>query len=88
MFFALYLLYAVRVLHIPAGLVGLLLGVAALGGLLGALVTKRIAARIGVGWAYAAGCSPRRWCCGRSRTGGWCRCWRRCSRPNSPRASG
>ncbi len=56
MFFALNLLYAVRVLHIRAGLVGLLLGVAALGGLLGALVTKRIAARIGAGWAYAAGC--------------------------------
>ena len=36
-------------------MVGLLLGVAALGGLLGALVTKRIAARIGVGWAYAVG---------------------------------
>ena len=29
---------------------------AALGGVLGALVTKRIAARIGAGWAYAAGC--------------------------------
>ena len=56
MFFALNLLYAVRVLHIRAGLVGLLLGVAALGGLLGALVTKRVAARIGAGWAYAAGC--------------------------------
>ena len=56
MFGALYLLYAVRVLHVRAGLVGLLLGVAALGGLLGALVTKRIAARIGAGWAYALGC--------------------------------
>jgi MFS family permease len=56
MFNALYLLYAVRVLHIRAGVVGLLIGVAALGGLLGALVTKRVAARIGAGWAYAAGC--------------------------------
>jgi MFS family permease len=43
MFAALYLLYAVRVLHIRPGLVG-------------ALVTKRVAARIGTGWAYAAGC--------------------------------
>ncbi|MGH3256165.1 MAG: MFS transporter [Streptosporangiaceae bacterium] len=56
MFNALYLLYAVRVLHIRAGVVGLLLGVAAIGGLVGALATKRIAARIGDGWAYALGC--------------------------------
>src|SRR6185312_14431917 len=47
MFAALYLLYAVRVLHIRPGLVGAVLG---------ALVTKPLAARIGAGWAYAAGC--------------------------------
>ncbi len=56
MFNALYLLYAVRVLHVRAGVVGLLLGMAAIGGLAGALATKRIAARIGDGWAYALGC--------------------------------
>jgi MFS family permease len=56
MFFALALLYAVRELHLRAGLVGLLLGVAAFGSVLGAMVTKRIAARIGAGWTYAAGC--------------------------------
>jgi MFS family permease len=56
MFNSLYLLYAVRVLHVRPGVLGVLLGVAALGGLLGAVVTKRIAARIGAGWAYAAGC--------------------------------
>ena len=56
MFGALYLLYAVRVLHIKAGLVGVLIGAAAVGALLGSAVTKRIAARIGAGWAYAAGC--------------------------------
>jgi hypothetical protein len=56
MFAALYLLYAVRVLHIKAGVVGVLIGAAAVGALLGSAVTKRIAARIGVGWAYAAGC--------------------------------
>src|SRR5580693_9517921 len=56
MFAALYLLYAVRVLHITAGVVGVLVGVAAVGALLGSVVTKRIAARIGVGWAYTIGC--------------------------------
>jgi len=56
MFFALCLLFAVRVLGLRPGVVGVLLGFAALGGVLGALVTKRIAARIGVGWAYTAGC--------------------------------
>jgi MFS family permease len=56
MFFALALLYAVRVLHLRAGLVGGMLGAAAFGSLLGAAVTKRTAARIGAGWAYTAGC--------------------------------
>ena len=56
MFAALYLLYAVRVLHIKAGVVGVLIGAAAVGALLGSAVTKRIAARIGVGWAYTLGC--------------------------------
>ena len=56
MFAALYLLYAVRVLHIKAGAVGVLIGAGAVGALLGSAVTKRIAARIGAGWAYAAGC--------------------------------
>ena len=56
MFAALYLLYAVRVLHIRPGLVGMLIGAGAIGAVLGSLVTKRLAARIGAGWAYAAGC--------------------------------
>ena len=56
MFAALYLLYAVRELHIKAGVVGVLIGAAAVGALLGSVVTKRIATRIGVGWAYTAGC--------------------------------
>jgi MFS family permease len=56
MFSALYLLFAVRVLHLSAGLIGVVLGAAAVGGVLGAAVTKRLAGRIGVGWAYAAGC--------------------------------
>jgi MFS family permease len=56
MFSALYLLFAVRVLHVNAGEIGLILGLAAIGGVIGAGVTKRIADRIGVGWAYALGC--------------------------------
>jgi MFS family permease len=55
MFFALVMLYAVRVLHVSAGLLGLILGCGAFGGLLGAAVTKAVAARIGVGLAYVAG---------------------------------
>ncbi|MGB6454764.1 MAG: MFS transporter, partial [Streptosporangiaceae bacterium] len=57
MFAALYLLYAVRVLHISAGLIGLVLGAAAVGAVLGSAVTKRLAGRIGVGWAFAVGCA-------------------------------
>jgi len=56
MFAALYLLYAVRVLHIRPGLVGVLIGAGAIGAVFGSLVTKRLAGRIGTGWAYAAGC--------------------------------
>jgi MFS family permease len=56
MFAALLVLYAVRTLHVNAGLLGLILGCGAFGGLLGAAVTKAVAARIGVGLAYVAGC--------------------------------
>jgi MFS family permease len=57
MFLALFLLYAIRTLHIGPGVIGLVLGAGAIGGLLGAAVTKRMAARIGVGWAYITGCA-------------------------------
>jgi MFS family permease len=56
MFFALFYLYASRVLHVRPGLLGLVLGAGAIGGVLGSLLTSRLAARIGVGWAYVAGC--------------------------------
>ena len=56
MFLALFTLYAVRVLHVRPGVLGLVLGAGAVGGVLGALLTKRLAARIGVGMAYLAGC--------------------------------
>jgi MFS family permease len=55
MYFALVMLYAVRVLHVSAGLLGLILGCGAFGGVLGAAVTKAVAARIGAGLAYIAG---------------------------------
>ena len=57
MFLALFLLYAIRTLHIGPGVIGLVLGAGAIGGLLGAAVTKRMAAMIGVGWAYITGCA-------------------------------
>ena len=56
MFNALSVLYAVRVLHIRPGVLGALLGVAALGGVVSAVVTKPVAARIGVGWTLTLGC--------------------------------
>jgi MFS family permease len=56
MFAALFMLYAVRVLHVRPGVLGLVLGAGAVGGVLGSVVTKPVAARAGVGWAYVAGC--------------------------------
>ncbi len=53
---SLIVLYAVRELHVNPGLLGVILGCGAFGGLLGAAATKKIAARIGVGMAYVAGC--------------------------------
>jgi predicted MFS family arabinose efflux permease len=56
MFFALFILYATRALHVRAGVLGLVLGAGAVGGVLGSAVTGRLAAAIGVGRAYLAGC--------------------------------
>ena len=56
MFFALFVLYAVRSLHVGPGLLGLVLGAGAIGGVLGATVTRRLAARLGVGRTYTIGC--------------------------------
>jgi predicted MFS family arabinose efflux permease len=55
-FFALVVLYAVRYLHIRPGELGVLLGAGAVGGVLGAAVTRRLSRRLGVGWVYTAGC--------------------------------
>jgi MFS family permease len=56
MFSALYLLFAVRDLHLSAGLIGVILGAAALGSVLGAAITTKLADRTGVGLAYVLGC--------------------------------
>src|SRR5205807_2342307 len=55
-FFALFVLYVTRSLHIRPGLLGLVLGAGAVGGVVGALVTKRLSARLGVGRLYTASC--------------------------------
>jgi len=55
MFSTLIILYAVTYLHISAGVLGLVIGVAAIGALLGAALTSRLVARIGVGPALILG---------------------------------
>lgn len=56
MFFALFLLYATRALHVRPGVLGLVLGAGAIGGVLGSVAARRIEAAVGVGWAYVIGC--------------------------------
>jgi MFS family permease len=56
MFFALFVLYATRELGITPGTLGLVLGAAAVGSILGALVASRLGRRLGVGGAFAVGC--------------------------------
>jgi MFS family permease len=53
---ALYTLYATRSLGVRPSELGLVLGLGAVGGLVGAAVTARIVGRVGVGAAFAAGC--------------------------------
>lgn len=55
-FLALFTLYAVRRLHVVPGVLGLILGAGAVGGLFGAAVTKRLSLAVGVGWAFVLGC--------------------------------
>jgi MFS family permease/N-acetylglutamate synthase-like GNAT family acetyltransferase len=56
MFFALFILYATRYLHVRPGLLGLVLGAGAVGGVIGAMLARRAAARFGVGMVYTVGC--------------------------------
>jgi predicted MFS family arabinose efflux permease len=48
-FFAVYLIFAYRVLHLSPGVIGLVFGAGAVGGLLGALSASWIARRMGLG---------------------------------------
>jgi MFS family permease len=55
-FIALFVLYAVRKLHVSPGVLGVVLGAGAVGGVLGAAATKRVSNAIGVGWTCVLGC--------------------------------
>ena len=75
MFMALFVLYATRALHVRPGLLGLVLGAGAVGGVLGSVLTRRIAARTGVGRGLpssAASCIPGRSCSSRWRAAPAC----------------
>ncbi len=56
MYFALFVLYATRSLGVEPATLGLVLGAASVGTLLGSFVTGRISRRFGVGPAFIAGC--------------------------------
>jgi MFS family permease len=55
-FWALFILYAIRVLGVRPGLLGLVLGAASIGGVIGSVIAGRLSRRIGVGPAFAVGC--------------------------------
>jgi MFS family permease len=54
-FFALFLLYATRTLHVRPGALGIVLGLGAIGGLLGAVLTRPLTRRMGVGPSFCVG---------------------------------
>src|SRR5438132_5538825 len=55
-FWALFILYVTRSLGVRPGVLGLVLGAASVGSLLGSVVSGRISRRIGIGPAFALGC--------------------------------
>jgi MFS family permease len=56
MFEALFMLYAVRSLHVNAGLLGVVIGAGAIGGVLGSALCKGLTSRLGAGMVYVGGC--------------------------------
>jgi MFS family permease len=56
MFFALFVLYATRSLHVRPATLGLVLGAGSVGTLGGSFITARIARRLGVGPTFVLGC--------------------------------
>jgi MFS family permease len=54
-FHALFILYAIRSLHVRPATLGLVLGAGAVGGLIGSVVTSRLGRRIGIGPTYIFG---------------------------------
>jgi MFS family permease len=54
-FFALFMLYATETLHVRPGILGIVLGAGAIGGLIGSILTGRITRRLGIGPAFVAG---------------------------------
>jgi MFS family permease len=55
-FWALFMLYATKTLGVRPGVLGLVLGAASIGGLIGSVVTGRLSRRMGVGPAFMLGC--------------------------------
>jgi MFS family permease len=55
-FWALFILYATRTLGVRPGVLGLILGTAAAGSLLGSIFSGRLSRRIGIGPAFVLGC--------------------------------
>jgi MFS family permease len=56
MFNALFLLYAVRQLHVRPGVLGVVIGAGACGGMIASLTAKRLGGWLGIGLVYVAGC--------------------------------
>jgi MFS family permease len=56
MFFALFLLYATRTLHVKPAVIGIVLGVASVGTLAASFVAGPISRRIGIGPTFIIGC--------------------------------
>ena len=56
MFWAIVILYVTRTLHVRPGVLGLVLGSAAVGSVIGSFVTGWVGRRIGIGGAFVLGC--------------------------------